>query len=176
MAGPWEKYKDQSDEPEENGPWNKYTGPDTSKPFGQRATAVLEGGGNALTLGLLPKLQAVYGASMEDPQADTDRMLRAKGVKVPESHWNEYGYQKQQFENLRDHYEKDDPEDYYAGELGAAVVPALAGGVGLIKSAPGVGKGLLNAAGNQTVQKIMQTGGPWAAAYGLYKNYQKSKE
>lgn len=153
---------------------------DPTKPFEsgdhsveEKATAAVEGFGNSLSAGFLPKIQALYGASLRDPSADIDEQLRAKGTKISQPEWNSYEAQKQMFEDKRAKMATEMPEQFYGGEVAGTLVGSGMGVAGAAKGLSAGAKGLIKLGAINAAKKAIPHAGTAAAAYHIYKNLTK---
>lgn len=167
MSGPWEKYANNTSNQKDEGPWSKYSAPQ-SQPDSRVGEATIEGFGRGVPVigSYLPQLQA--SASMLTPSAgsETDEKLKSEGFTISQPE-KTYLSERDSFIKRSDQLKQENPKAFLAGEIAGTVagsaVPAKALG-----AIPKVGK-LLATPAKGVIGRLAQTTGA-AGAVGALEN------
>src|SRR5690242_14007244 len=132
-GGPWEDFESAQSS---NGPWNDFhPAPKTSA-----GMSALEHFGNAASGGYLPQMQALASQLIPDPNADLDRALAAKGVKIQQPKSTYLSERDAAIRRLQQE-EEEHPYASAAGSVGGAIAGSSAlSGITPINAASGFGR------------------------------------
>ena len=98
-----------------------------SRSLGDKATAAIEGFGNANTAGLLPYISGELASLTRSPTEDVDNQLKSKGFTIDQPDWNSSQDQAAENRLMLARHAKEMPEQFYGGELAATLLPGAAG-------------------------------------------------